>query len=73
MNECIIDSHLRCVGKREFTKRGARFAQLKLQRSTSSYTVRFIVPGDQADTVELGGWYKIAILPDSDISSPPER
>jgi hypothetical protein len=64
-NECIIDSHLRCVGKREFTKRGARFAQLKLQRGTSSYTVRFIVPGAQADTVELGGWYKIAILPDS--------
>jgi hypothetical protein len=65
MNECIIDSRLRCVGKREFTKRGARFAQLKFQRSTSTYTIRFIVPGVQADNVALGGWYKIAILPDS--------
>jgi hypothetical protein len=65
MSECIIDSQLRCVGKREFAKRGARFVQLKLQRSTSTYTVRFIVPGDQADAVDLGGRYKIAILPDS--------
>jgi hypothetical protein len=53
---------------REFTKRGAKFVQLKLQRSTSAYTVRFIVPAAQANVVELGGWYKVAIL----LDGPPD-
>lgn len=68
-----MDGQLKCTGKREFTKRGVRFAQIKLQRA-SGYAVRFIVPADQAAAVELGGYYKIAILADSapEASEPPK-
>ena len=47
--------------------------QLKLQRSTSTYAVRFIGPAVQADAVELGGWYKVAILPDGQPDATPSH
>jgi hypothetical protein len=74
MGECVIDGQLKCVAKREFVKRGARFAQISLQRSTGRYTVKYTVPATQAAGIEIGGWYKVAILPDSapDVKSPKE-
>lgn len=62
--ECLIDGQLKCVEKRESTRRGVRFSHLKLQRSSSSYTVKFNVSADQAAGIQIGSYYKIAILPD---------
>jgi hypothetical protein len=31
MEECIVNSQLKCSGKRAFTKRGVRFSQITLR------------------------------------------
>jgi hypothetical protein len=61
--ECLIDGQLEFVEKREVTKRGVGFSRIKLRRS-DGYSVKFTVPTVQAAALEIGGYYKIAILPD---------
>ena len=57
--ECVVRGQLKCIEKREVTKRGVRFVHLKLQRG-AGYTVKSIVSADQASRIEIGGYYKIA-------------
>lgn len=69
--ECVINGQLECYEKRELTRRGVRFAHIKLRRTTG-HSVKFTVPVEQATGVEIGGYYKIAILPDRapDVPTP---
>ena len=62
--ECIVDGPLKCVEKRELTKRGVRFSQIKLKRANSTYSRKFTVPAIDAAAIEIGGYYKVAVLPD---------
>jgi hypothetical protein len=67
--ECLVDGHLKCVEKRELTKRGVQFSHIKLRRA-GGHTVKFTLPAEHAAGVEIGGFYKIAILPDRAPEAP---
>ena len=67
--ECVIDGQLKCVEKRDLTKRGVRFSRIKL-RSSGGSPINFTVAALQATLVEIGKYYKIAILPDRAPDAP---
>jgi hypothetical protein len=69
--ECLIAGPLKCVGKRQLTKRGVQFWQLKLQRGASSHTLKYTVPALQAAGIEIGRYYRVALLPDCAPEQPP--
>ncbi|HXA66094.1 MAG TPA: hypothetical protein VNV82_13125 [Bryobacteraceae bacterium] len=69
--ECLVDGQLECVEKREMTKRGVGLSRIKLRRS-DGYRVKLTVPTVQAAVIEIGGYYKIAILPDRAPDAPPK-
>ena len=62
-DECLIDSPgLECIEKRDSTTGGVLLSHLKLQCSLG-YTVSLTVPAGEAANIELGGTYKILLLP----------